>query len=343
MDKKANKIIFGNFRKTTHLTDTIDRVAMKHTTLKDLAQELGVSISTISRALNDKYDINPATRAKIIAKAEELGYSPNPIAQKLQMKCTKNIGVVVPEFRNAFFADVINGIQEVTFPLGYQVLIMQSNENARNELMNVQTLYNNMVDGIIISFSYEKQKTSEYLKILKNNFPIVQVNRVIKELNTSTVVFDDYSWAFIATEHLILQGYKEIVHLMGPPHLAFSVDRAKGFEHAMRKHNLYKGCEQLIQSGGIGIDDGKRTVAQLISENHMPDAIFAVTDPVAIGAMLTLRANHIDIPNQVGVVGFSESRFSEVIQPTLTTVSQPTYEMGKVAAQLLIQEIESNI
>ncbi|WP_430813848.1 LacI family DNA-binding transcriptional regulator [Carboxylicivirga sp. RSCT41] len=331
-------LLFRNY--ISYLLKTIRK--MKHITIKEVAEELGVSISTVSRALNDKYDIKQATKDKIVAKAKEMGYAPNPIAQKLQQKKSNNIGVVVPEFRNAFFPDVITGIQDIMLPLGYQVLIMQSNESAETELSNVKTLYNNMVDGLIISFSSETQKTSYYKSIIEQGFPIVQFNRVIDKLNTSKVVFDDYAWAFMATEHLILQGYKNIIHLKGPKHLTFSISRAKGFEDAMKKHKLFKGVEYFYDSG-VTIESGKRVMKSIIAEDKVPDAIFAVTDPVALGAMIVMKEHDIQIPKQVGVVGFSESRLSEVIQPSLTTIKQPTYEMGQAAAKLLIQEIETNI
>lgn len=318
---------------------------MKNVNIKDVAKELGVSVSTISRAFNDKYDIKKETRDKIIAKATELGYSPNPTAQKLQKKSTNTIGIIVPEFRNAFFPDVISGIQDVLIPLGYMVLIMQSNENAEMELANVKTLYNNRVDGMIISFSAdttESTNISYYKSLIKDNFPFIQINRTIDELETAKIIFDDYSWAFKATEHLILHNYKNIVHFKGPSLLSFSTSRAKGFKDAMIKHNLYLGDHQFIDSG-ICIEAGKKAMQNLIDSNQIPDAIFAVTDPVAIGAMIKMKENNIRIPNDVGIVGFSESRFSEIIEPSLTTIKQPTYEMGQAAAKLLIQQIETKI
>ncbi|WP_338399534.1 LacI family DNA-binding transcriptional regulator [Persicobacter psychrovividus] len=315
---------------------------MKKVTIKDLAKALNLSISTISRALNDKYDINPETQAKVLAMAEEMGYSPNPIAQKLQNKKSKNIGVVVPEFRNAFFPDIISGIQDIVQPLGYQVLITQSNENSETELLNVKSLYENMVDGLIISFSSGTTDLKYYQQLVEQEFPMVQVNRVLEEINTSKVLFDDYSWAFMATEHLILQGYKNIFHLKGPKHIVVTKERLRGFEGAMKKHQLPMDPTQIIDSG-VTIEDGKKAMQKLLEQGQKPDAIFAVNDPVALGAIEVLKANNIKIPNDVGVVGFSESRLSEVVQPKLTTVRQPTFEMGQAAAKLLLQEIESSI
>lgn len=313
---------------------------MEHISIKNVAKELGVSISTVSRAFNDKYDIKKETRDRILKKAEEMGYYPNPIAKKLQQKKTFNIGVVVPEFHNAFFPDVICGIQDILIPLGYQILIMQSNENAETELSNVKTLYENMVDGLIISFSAHTHNSTYYKKLIDSGFPIIQFNRVIDKLKTSKIVFDDYTWAHFATEHLILQGYKEFIHFSGPPDLSFSKKRRKGFIDALKKHNLYYGEKQIIECG-LTIEDGKRVMNDIIEHGEMPDAIFAVNDPSALGAMLTLKKHHIKIPEEIGIVGFSESRLSEIIEPSLTTIKQPTFEMGQTAARLISQEIES--
>jgi len=315
---------------------------MKHISIKDVAKEIGVAVSTVSRAFNDKYDIKPETRNMILKKAEEMGYHPNPIAKKLQQNRTLNIGVVVPEFRNAFFPDVITGIQDVLIPKGYQVLIMQSNEDAERELSNVKTLYDNMADGIIISFSTNTHDTAYYEKLLDKGFPIVQFNRVIDKLNTSKILFDDYTWAFFATEHLILQGYKNIIHLAGPNDFSFTRLRKKGFIDALKKHHLPHDCDHIIPAG-ITTEDGRAAMQQIINSQKLPDAIFAITDPTAIGAILVLKENNIKIPEEIGIVGFSESRFSDIIEPSLTTVQQPTYEMGQTAARVILQQIESNL
>jgi len=185
---------------------------MKHITIKDVAKRLNCSVSTISRAFNDKYDIRKETRDRILSTAKEMGYSPNPIAKSLLKQCSNQIGVVVPEFINAFFPEVIIGIQEVFIKKGYQVLIMQSGESHITELENVKTLENNMVDGMIISLSLETKNVDYYKDLIKQGFPLVFFNRVSNELETSKVLIDDYKWAFFATEHLIYQGYKKIFH-----------------------------------------------------------------------------------------------------------------------------------
>jgi LacI family transcriptional regulator len=313
---------------------------MKHITIKDVAKRLNCSVSTISRAFNDKYDIRKETRELILATAREMGYSPNPLAKSLLKQCSNQIGVVVPEFINSFFPEVIIGIQEVLLKKGYQVLIMQSNESYINELENVKALENNMVDGIILSLSLETKNVDYYKKLVEQGFPLVLFNRVSNQLETHKVLLDDYKWAFFATEHLIYQGYKIIFHFSGPEGLMFSQNRKNGFIDAHRKHKLFVGSSSIIETG-LMICDGEREMANLIKSGNMPDAIFAVNDPTAIGAMKVLKRNGFKIPGDVALVGYTETRLAELIDPPLTSVAQPTHEIGRTAAKLILDQIES--
>ncbi|MBL7969833.1 MAG: LacI family DNA-binding transcriptional regulator [Prolixibacteraceae bacterium] len=313
---------------------------MKHITIKDVAKRLNCSVSTVSRAFNDKYDIRKDTRELILATAKEMGYSPNPIAKSLLKQCSNQIGVVVPEFINSFFPEVIIGIQEVFLKKGYQVLIMQSGESHVTELENVKTLENNMVDGMIVSLSLETKNVDYYKELIKQGFPLVFFNRVSNELDTSKVLIDDYKWAFFANEHLIYQGFKKIFHFAGPSGLMFSQNRKNGFIDAHRKHKLPFTESHIIETG-LMIWDGERVMEKLIHENNVPEAIFAVNDPTAIGAMKMLKKHGYKIPGDVALVGFTESKLAELIDPPLTSVAQPTKEIGRTAAQLLLEQIES--
>ncbi len=314
---------------------------MKHVTIKDVAKAVNCSISTVSRAFNDKYDIRPETREKILTIALEMGYSPNPIAQKLTQQRTYNIGIVVPEFINPFFPEVIIGIQDVFLKKGYQVLIMQSNENSITELENLKTLENSFVDGIILSLSKESHNIEYLHKLIEKGFPIVLFNRINETLPVSKVVFDDYKWAFFATEHLIQQGLKKIIHFAGPKNQNFSSNREKGFIDAHRKYGIKVSSDQIIETGLL-VKDGERVMDQLIESQNLPDGIFAVNDPTALGAMKVLKRNGIRIPQDIAIVGFSETPIAELVQPSLTSVVQPTHQMGEVAAELLLKQIESN-
>jgi LacI family transcriptional regulator len=313
---------------------------MKHITIKDVARRLKCSVSTISRAFNDKYDIRKETRDLILATAKEMGYSPNPIAKSLLKQCSNQIGVVVPEFINSFFPEVIIGIQEVFIKKGYQVLIMQSGESQNTELENVKTLEKNMVDGMIISLSLETKNVDYYKNLIKGGVPLVLFNRVSNELETSKVVIDDYKWAFFATEHLIYQGFKKIFHFAGPSGLMFTQNRRNGFIDAHRKHKLPID-ENSIMEAGLLMSDGERIMEKLITFNNIPDAIFAVNDPTAIGAMKVLKKHGYRIPEDVALVGFTESKLAPLIDPPLTSVAQPTHEIGTTAARLLLEQIET--
>jgi len=314
---------------------------MKHVTIKDVAKRLNCSVSSVSRAFNDKYDIRKETRDLILATAKEMGYSPNPMAKSLLKQCSNQIGVVVPEFINSFFPEVILGIQKVLLEKKYQVLITSSNENSETEMENLMNMEDSMVDGIIISVSSETKNIDYLTKMVKEGFPVVMFNRVNEEIPISKVIFNDYKWAFFATEHLIEQGYRNIYHFSGPQHLSLSKNRMNGFRDAMNKHKLPFTSEQIIETGLL-IEDGERIIENLIKKGTIPEAIFAMNDPTAIGAMKMLKKYKLKIPEDVAIVGFSETKLASLIEPALTSVVQPTYEMGMHVANLLLKQIESD-
>jgi len=312
---------------------------MRHVTIKDIAKALNVSISTISRAFNDKYDVRKETRELIMETAKKMGYKPNPIAQKLISRRSFNIGVIVPEFINSFFPEVIMGIQKVLIKQNYQVIIMSSNENSETEKENLMTMENAMVDGIIISLTCETKNIGYLRNMADTGFPIVMFNRISEDLNVPKVVFDDYKWSFFATEHLIENGCRNIIHLSGPQSLSFAKNRIRGFSDALRKHQLPYTRESVIETG-LFVKDGTRCMQKLIDSKNLPDAIFAVNDPTAIGAIKALRENGFKVPDDVAVAGFSECSFASLIDPPLTSVIQPTYEMGEKVAELILQQID---
>lgn len=313
---------------------------MIYITIKDIAKKLNISIATVSRAFNDKSDIKIETKNLILTTAKEMGYRPNPMAKKLMQKRSLTIGIVVPEFSNSFFPEVIIGAQEILFEKGYQVLITQSNENFETELKNVKTLEDSMVDGIIISQSTETKNVDYYQNLIKTGFPIVFFNRVCNEITSSKVLFNDYKWAFLATEHLINQGYRKIYHLKGKESLSLTNDRMNGFLDAHAKHKLAVTREQIIPTG-FTIDDGQRVANEIINSGKIPEAIFASNDPSAIGAMQVFKKNGYSIPKDIAFVGFTESKMGSIIEPQLTSVLQPAREIGKESARILIEQIEN--
>lgn len=314
---------------------------MKHVTIKDVARQLNVSISTVSRAFNDKYDIRQETRQRILRVAQEMGYRPNPIARKLIQQKTFNVGVVVPEFVNSYFPEVIIGIQEVLIEKGYQVLVMQSGECYTTELKNVKTLEENMVDGMIISLCREVHNNDHYLPMLEKGYPLVFFNRVDEKIPASKVIFDDFKWSYFATEHLVKQGYRKIFHFSGYQHLNLSQNRIRGFRKALDKFRIPYSDAHIIETGFF-MEEGQRVMERLIAEGNLPEAIFAANDPTAIGAMKAIKQAGLRIPADIALVGFSESQLAEVVEPALTSVIQPTFEIGKTAANLLLRQIQAD-
>ena len=310
-------------------------------TIKDIAKELKISTSTVSRALTDKWDVNPETRKAVLELAEKFNYKPNPISQNLKRKESRFVGVVVPEFINSFFSEVIIGIQSVLEPEGYLVLVTQSNESYENERKNIKALEERMVDGLIVSVTQETQNADCFNYLVENNIPLVFFNRICPTISTSHVIIDDYKWAYKAVEHLIKQGYKRIAHLMGPENLLVSKKRKEGYLTALKDYSLEIN-EELIIPCGLMMESGVVAAYKILEMPALPDAIFAVNDPVAIGAMKTLQKHGKRIPEDVAIVGFSESKMAMIIEPNLTSVEQPTFEMGRMAAELLLEQVNSN-
>ncbi len=309
-------------------------------TIKDIARELGISPSTVSRALKDHPDISSETKKAVNALAEKLNYQPNIVALSLRQKKTNTIGVIIPELVHFFFSTVISGIEDVAYQAGYSIILAQSNESFEREKTDIKALFNSRVDGMLISLSRETKNFDHIESIISKGVPIVFYDRMYTNPNTSKVIVDDYIGAKEAVEHLIDQGYKRIAHLEGAPGLMISIDRKRGYEDALREHNM-EVKEAMIEGCAEGSqEDGKRTALKLLSMANPPDAFFANNDPMAIGAMMAIKEKKLRIPQDVGVVGFSNWSLGALIEPTLTTVDQPGFEMGQEAARLLIRQIE---
>lgn len=309
------------------------------TTIKDISKVLNLSIATVSRALTGSTEISEKTRQKVLKKARELHYKPNIHARNLLKKKNNMIGVVVPEFITFFFPEIIIGIQEVMNKAGYQVLICQSNESSQQERKNVEMLENSMVEGLIISVAKESHNIDLYQRMIDERLPIVFMNRVLPDLKgVSQVIIDDHKWAYSAVEHLIKCGYTNIAHLAGNEHLLVTQRRLQGYLDALRDYNI-PIRENLIMHVGIQQDRAQVGIKYLLSLKEKVDAIFAVNDPIAIGSILELKKRGLRVPEDVAVVGFSESPMGRIME--LTSVSQPTLQMGYAAAELLIKKMNN--
>ena len=309
-------------------------------TIKDIARELKISPSTVSRALADKWDVNPETRKAVLELAEKMNYQPNPISLSFKTQQSMFVGVIIPEFITSFFPEVIIGMESVLSPKGYQILISQSNESSATELNNIKALETKMVAGFIVSLSVETQNVDYFSRFIDSDFPIVFFNRTAPEIRAPSVLIDDYKWAFRAVEHLLDQGCRRIVHLSGPENLQISRHRRQGYEDALRKYGLPVDGNLVIPCG-VMMESGVTAAYKILEMEERPDAVFAFNDPTAIGAMKTLQKHGISIPDEIAVAGFTESKMAVIVEPNLTSVEQPTFEMGRAAAELLLEQLNN--
>lgn len=313
---------------------------MKQITIKNIAQELNLSFSTVSRALNDHPDIQDSTKDLVRKKAKELGYRPNFIARNLKSNKSDQIGVIVPEIRHDFFANVISGIEEVAYKKGYVIIIAQSNEEFEREKLNINSMHLHRVSGILASISQTTVTSNHFKKLIDQGVKIVFFDRVCEDLEVPKITIDDYASAYNMTKYLIEKGYKKIIHFAGPQSLSICQKRKSGYLQALQ--DFIPGSEPLIFEGGMHEDDGYSSAAKIIELGLESCAVFAVNDPVAVGAVKKIKEAKLDIPGQIGIAGFSNNPITELISPKITTIAQPAYEMGKKAAEILISEIENN-
>jgi LacI family transcriptional regulator len=303
------------------------------TTIKDIAKALGLSTSTISRALRDSYEISEETKKLVLECAEKLNYRPNPIALSLKERRSRSIGVIVCEIANNFFSQIINGIESVAYERGYN----------EREIMDLQFLASRSVDGLLISVSTETNDINHLKSLHDRGLPIVFFDRTLEGLNTHSVIVDNFNGAYLATEHLIKNGYKNIAAITNSEFLSITNERLAGYKQALIDNNLpvKNSFIQHCFYGGMVFSEVEEAVNKLFTQKQKPDAIFATSDKLSSGCLKTLNRRGLSIPNDIALVGFSNTDIAELLKPSLTVIRQPAYEMGRAATDLLLQQIES--
>lgn len=309
-------------------------------TIKDIARELGISPSTVSRALKDHPDISRDTKKAVNELAEKLNYQPNIVALNLRTKKTNTIGVVIPELVHFFFSTVISGIEDVAYEAGYNVILAQSNESIEREKSDLKALFNSRVDGMLISISRETTHYEHIESILAKGMPIVFYDRMYPNSITSNVIVDDYAGSREAVTHLIEQGCRKIAHLQSSPKLKIAEDRLRGHMDALAEHKLSFPGEYLEPCPSGSMEDGFRAMTKLLALKNRPDAVFANNDVLAMGALSAIKKAGLSIPKDIALVGFSNWFYSSMLEPPLSSVDQPGFLMGQEAARLLIRQIE---
>jgi len=310
----------------------------KEATIYDIARMLNISIATVSRALKDDPVVSKKTKKKIFELAEQLGYRSNHFARNLRSQRTNMIGIIIPRINSYFMSSVIAGIEKVATEAGYNIIISQSSESAEKEITNAKTMFNNRVDGLLVSLSYETADLAHFDMFFKKNVPLLFFDRGIENGNCTNVVIDNHKAAYEATKHLVEEGCRRIVHVTAPSGRNVYTDRFAGYKQALAEHNIPFKNEWLILNN-LSQEAGSEAAAKILEMHPLPDGVFVSNDNCAVGCLLALKQAGVRVPQDIAIAGFNNDAVSIVIEPNLTTINYPGYEMGIVAARNLVNHL----
>lgn len=298
-----------------------------------------MSVSTVSRALRDSWEISTPTKKRVFDLARKMNFQPNPYASSLRKHRSRTIAVVIPEVANNFFALAIKGIETVAREKGYHVLIYLTNEEAAEERSVTANLQSGRVDGVILSLSGQTEDIEHLQELQQRNIPLVFFDRICEGVTAPKVTTNDYESGFIATEHLVQAGCRRIAHLALPMSLSISSKRRNGYMDCLLKYQQAGGAEGVLQCGGND-EENYRMIRDLLASDHRPDGIFASVEKLAVLVYHACRELSLDIPKDVKVISFSNLLTASLLNPSLTTIAQPAYDMGKEAATILFRRLE---
>jgi len=307
--------------------------------INDIARALGISPSTVSRALKDHPDISNETKKQVQAYAEKVNYRPNALALSLKRQRSNTLGLIIPEIIHHFFSTVISGIESVAYAKGYRVIICQSNEDYKREVMNSQALLDNRVDGVLASVSKDSYDWGHFKDLIDSGIPIVFFDRICEEVETDRVVSDDFEASHLATTHLIECGRRKILHLASPEHLRIGRLRREGYMKALTDKGITPDPAFILNCDTR--NDVQKQREQILALAPAIDAIFTVNDFTAIAVIQLLQDNGYQIPEDISVAGFGNDPIASIVTPSLTTVEQKGFEMGQQAVEMLIRRLEN--
>ncbi len=313
----------------------------KEVTIYDIANELKVSPSTVSRALKGHYSIGKDTIKAVRTLAKQKGYRPNAIAASLRSSKTNTIGIIISWVNRPFVSSLISGIEQLANKEGYNVFISQSHDNYENEIANAQALYDSRVSGLVVSLAMETKQYDHFMPFVKKNIPVVFVDRVCEEINSDKVIVDNFAAGFAATKHLIDQGCRRIAHISGAQHRNVYAEREKGYIAALKKNNLPIDETLILHSDILSAEEGYNGARNLMSLPEPPDAIFAASDNAAVSVIQLAKDMNISVPHELAVIGFNNDPVSLIIDPQLSTISHPAVDMGIIAARQVLKHKEN--
>ncbi|ANQ51917.1 LacI family transcriptional regulator [Flammeovirga sp. MY04] len=302
-------------------------------TIKDIAKALNVSVTTVSRALNGGERISESTRKKVEELAKKWKYRPNQLAKNLQQNSTKTVGVVIPEYNHNFFSMMLHGIEDRARELNYQLIIKSSGRSYEQEKENCFNLSDLKVDGLLIALSQDREDYSYLNDIYDEGIPIILLDRICEDIDTSVVITDDFDGAFKAVDYLIKNGHQHIVHLKGEEGISTTFNRYMGYVEALKDSQLPFHSDMVISTEVQ--NDWENALRKILNDEHRPTALFAVTDYIAFQAMEICKQEGLEIPKDISIIGYADEPVSIYTSPKLTTVKQPSYDMGKKAIEIL--------
>ncbi|MBC6992306.1 MULTISPECIES: LacI family DNA-binding transcriptional regulator [Hymenobacter] len=306
-----------------------------------MAKELGISISTVSRALSNHPSISDGTKKRVWQMAEQVNYQPNHLAAALRKGRSNLLGVMVPHIDGHFFSSVMHGIEKVASKAGFNVMICQSNEDVASERKNIETLMNAQVEGILVSLSRTTHDFKHFEKVRKREIPLVFFDRMLDGLNVSAVIIDDYQGAYQIMKHLLEQGNTRIAHFAGPQHLNIYKNRHQGYLDALRAYGIPYD-ENLVYYCDMKLEDGVEGMEKLLKLPVRPDAVFSSSDFSVVGAMQVLKSHQLRVPHDVALAGFSNETFTSLTEPRLTSVDQHCEQMGQTAVRLFLEMLDDH-
>jgi LacI family transcriptional regulator len=310
----------------------------KEITIYDLARKLNISSATVSRALKDDPVVSKKTKKMIAELAEEMGYRSNNFARNLRTQRTNTIGVIVPRLNSYFMSTVIAGMESIANSEGYNLIISQSSESAQKEMASAKTMFNNRVDGLLVSLAYDTDSIAHFEAFIKKKIPLIFFDRVDDHNLCTGVLINNRKAAYEATSHLISLGRKRIVYITATPKRNVYVDRLQGYKEALADQHI-DFREDYVLISNLSQESGVEAAAVIRQMKPLPDAVFAANDNCAVGCMVALKQAGIRIPLDIAFAGFNNDPVSTVVEPNLTTINYPGYEMGQVAARNLISHL----
>ncbi len=309
-------------------------------TMADLARELGVSMTTISRALSDHHSIGPATKQAVLKLAKKLNYQPNHLAAALRKGESRLLGVIVPYIEGRFFASVVHGIETAASKAGFSVIICQSNEEVGQERKNLETLLSAQVAGILVSISRTTSDLRHFEKVKKHGVPLVFFDRILEGNPVNAVLLDDREGGYQATQHLLAQGCRRVAHFAGMQHLNIYKNRRQGYLDALLSYGLPVD-ERLIINCDMTLEGGRACMTELLQLAEPPDAVFSAGDSAILGALQLVKSRGIRVPEDIALAGFSNEALTAITEPMLTSVDQRCEEMGQAAFRLFTELVEA--